>query len=64
VRSEYRVLIFCLTLFVGVPLLYALGERLGGMRLAILLPAVASIATGVYARMGDRPQPPAGARPY
>jgi len=61
-KSQYRVLIFTLTMLVVVPALYALGERWGGRSLALELPAGAAVASFLFMRLGDR-KPPSGPPP-
>ena len=56
-KSEFRVLIFTLTLLVLVPVLYAVGEWWGGTSLAVELPAGAAVASFVFMRLGDRRPP-------
>jgi hypothetical protein len=54
VKPENRVLLFCLTLFVAAPALYALGDWLQGTALAVTLPIAATLASYVYVRAGER----------
>jgi hypothetical protein len=61
-KSDYRVLIFTLTMLVAVPALYALGQRWGGNGLALELPAGAALASLVFMHLGDR-KPPTGPPP-
>lgn len=56
-------MLFCLTLLVAVPGLYALGDWLGGTPLAIGLPALSTLATLLYAGRGGGPTLPPGAQP-
>ena len=58
-KPEYRALIFTLTLLVAAPCLYQLGDWLGGIALAVSLPAAASLAALLYAGRGEGPKPPA-----
>lgn len=57
-KPEYRVLIFVLNLLIVVPALYALGDWLGGWRLAFALPTLATLATLFYAWRGEGPTLP------
>jgi hypothetical protein len=53
-KPELRTLLFCVTLLIVAPALYAVGEWLGGIVAAVALPAVAVLGTLAYARAGER----------
>jgi hypothetical protein len=61
-RSEYRTLILTLTLLVAVPLLFGIGDELGGLPFAISLSLGAALAAWAYSKWGD-PKPPAAGGP-
>ena len=56
-KLETRVLIFTLTMLVLVPILFAIGERWGGMGRAVELPSAAALASFIFMRLGDRKPP-------
>jgi len=60
-KPELRALLFTLTILVLAPGLYAFGDWLGGLPLAVTFPSVAVGASFLYARSGERP--PSGRDP-
>jgi len=62
-KSELRVLVLTLVILVVDPILYGLGDWLGGLPVAIALPTAATLASWLYARRGEprgpSPRPPA-----
>ncbi|MGH0028512.1 MAG: hypothetical protein ACQGVC_01880 [Myxococcota bacterium] len=57
-KPEYRPLVFVLTMLVGAPILYTLGNSLAGRPAAVLLPSLAAVAAWIYANGGGGPTTP------
>jgi hypothetical protein len=56
-KPHMRVLLFT-TVIVVSPLLYLVGDRVGGTALALSLPGIAIAASFLYAQLGQGAKPP------
>ena len=58
-KSHHRMSIFCAVILLD-PALFALGEWAGGLGGGVLLPGVATLASLLYAWLGEGGEPPLG----